>query len=135
MEYTYDSSTEKEKITRIHVHDGKPIRIGRKDNTIEKLAEYSEAIATSRWELFEEKGLFKRSDVSNWDYINYLKGNYANLKFGKIDRVSEYKGIQGSNDEFYVFHHLNDVAFDEKGNLLGTAEVERLKTYLKRNNV
>lgn len=135
IEYTYDSSTEKEKITRIHIHYGKPIRIGRKDNTIEKLAEYSEAIATSRWELFEEKGIFKRSEVSNWDYINYLKGNYANLDFGKKDRASEYKGIQGSNDEFYVFHHLNDVAFDEKGNLLGTAEVERLKTYLKRNNV
>ena len=56
-----------------------------------------------------------------------MKGNYANLELGKKDRASEYKGIQGSNDEFYVFHHLNDVAFDEQGNLLGTAEAERLK--------
>lgn len=127
MEYTYDSSTEKEKITRIHVHYGKSIQVRKNDNIIEKLEEYSAAIATSRWELFEEKGLFKRRDISNWDYINYLKGNYANLEFGKKDRISEHNGIQGANDEFYVFHHLNDVAFDEDGNLLGTPEEERLK--------
>ena len=94
IEYTYDSSTEKEKITRIHVHYAEHIRVERGDDLNVKLGEYSEKITTCRWELFEEKGSFKRSQITNWNYINYLKGNYANLEFGQKDRLMERESIQ-----------------------------------------
>lgn len=127
IEYTYDSSREKERITRIHIHYGKPILVGWSDDLAGKLEEYSEEISTWRWNLIEEKGLFKRSEITNQEYINFLKGNYKNLQFGKKDRTEDRQGIQDVNDEFYVFHHINDIAFDEEGNLLGTPEAERLK--------
>ena len=127
IEYTYDSSAEKERITRIHIRYGKTVVIEEQDLLLGKLSEYQEKIATIRWELIEEKGIFHRYDVSNYDYINYVKGNLQNLKLGKIDVNRERNGIYGANEEFYLFHHLNDVPWDKWGELLETDEVERLK--------
>jgi hypothetical protein len=31
-----------------------------------------------------------------------------------------------ASDDFYLFHHVNDVDFDEKGNLLQTEYVRKL---------
>ena len=101
--------------------------MGTEDEIETKLNEYSEAVSTIRWEFMEKQGIYKRSDVSVLEYINFLKGNLANLNLGKIDIKRERDSIYGSKDDFYVFHHLNDVPFDEKGNLLETEEWERLK--------
>ena len=46
---------------------------------------------------------------------------------GKIDINVERAGIQGAEQEFYVFHHINDVPWDAWGELLQTEEVEKLK--------
>ncbi len=127
MEYTYDTSTDKEKITRIHIRYGEPVVVGENDNFSEKLAEYQEKISTIRWELIEEKGLFKRSEISNTDYINFVKGNLRNLEMGEIDINKERNGIFSSGDEFWKFHPINDVPWDAWGNLLQGQEVERLK--------
>ena len=127
MEYTYDTSTDKEKITRIHIRYGEPVIVGENDDFTEKLAEYQEKISTIRWELIEEKGLFKRSEISNTDYINFVKGNLRNLEMGEIDINNERNGIFSSGDEFWKFHPINDVLWDAWGNLLQTKEVERLK--------
>lgn len=127
MEYTYDTTGDKERIINIHIRYGEPIEVTECDGLKDKLEEFKEKISTMRWELITEKGLHKRSGISNVDYINYVKGNLRNLKMGKIDINVERAGIQGASDEFYVFHHINDVPWDAWGELKQTEEVERLK--------
>lgn len=134
-EFTYDSSTEKERIVKIHTRFGKPIYINKEDDILEKLEEYKEIISTIRWELIEEKGLYKRKNISNQEYINYLKGNYKNLKLGKLDLKKERDNIYTADDDFHLFHHINDVPFDEYGNLLDTKEVIKLKELNKKHNI
>lgn len=127
IEYTYNTSKPIERITNVHIRYGKPIVVGENDNILDKLEEYKERISTMRWNLIEEKGIFKRDSISNVDYINYVKGNIKNLKMGKIDINTERTGIQGQEQEFYEFQHINDVPWDEWGELRQTDEVERLK--------
>lgn len=131
IEYTYDTSTEKEKITKMHIRYGKPISVDLCDDLTQKLEEYFTEISTIRWELLEEKGLFERSKITNWDYINFLKGNLKNLamknkKVGARMIDMERHSLRGSGDDFYLFHHINDVPFNEDGELLDTEESIRL---------
>lgn len=126
MECTYDSSTDKEKITKLHISYGRPINVGIEDDLSQKLLEYEDIISTIRWNLIEEKGLFQRAKTTNMEYINYLKGNYKNLAMGKIDLDLERRRIRDAGDEFHKFHHINDIPFNEKGELLETEEVRRL---------
>ena len=134
-EFTYDTTKETETITKVHTRFSKPIYINEEDNIFEKLAEYSEAISTMRYELIEEKGIEKSSNVSNQDYINFLKGNYKNLKLGKLDLEKEFKYIYRDDPDFYLFHHINDVPFDENGNLLETEEVLKLKKINEKHHI
>ena len=39
----------------------------------QKQLEYEAHISTMRWDLISEKGQFKRTEIANTDYINYLK--------------------------------------------------------------
>ena len=126
-EYTYDTTKSKERILKIHSRYGKPIYISESDDLKQKLAEYEEAMATLRWDLVAAKGLFKRDEVSNWEYINYLRGNYKNHRFGHIDTDRERRYIYGANDDFYLFHHICDVPWDAWGNLLDTDETRKLR--------
>ena len=126
-ECTYDTSSEKEWITKIHSKFGKPIYVNEEDDLFEKLHEYEESISTIRWELLEAKGVEKRSKITNWDYINFLKGNYKNLKLGQLDIERERRNIFGAYSDFYKFHHVNDIPFNDRGELLETEEVRRLK--------
>jgi len=130
IEYTYDANSEKEKIVKIQIKYGKTINVTEADNLLEKLQEYNEAVATMRYELIESKGITSRKNVSNWEYINFLKGNYKNLKLGKIDISMERNGIQGASDEFYKFYYINDHRFDDNGNILETEEVRRMKNII-----
>lgn len=134
-EFTYESDDKKEKISKIHSRYGKPIYITQDDDIEEKLEEYKTAISTMRWELIEEKGTYSRKTVSNQDYINYLKGNYKNLKLGKLNVKMERDNIYAGNQEFYEFHHINDIPFDEEGNLLETEEVRRLTLINKKHGI
>ena len=121
-EFTYDTTKEKETITKIHSKFGKPIYVSIEDNLLDKLHEYEEAISTLKYELIEAKGLTKRSDISNQDYINFLKGCYKNLALGQLDLDKERRNIFGAGTDFYKFYHINDVPYDEYGNLLETKE-------------
>lgn len=127
IEYTYDTASEKERIVRVHIRYEKAIYVKDDDGFDSKMEEYKESISTARWECIAEKGLFSRNEITNYEYINFLKGNYRNLKLGKISRERERNGMQGVREEFYVFHHINDIPWNEKGELLRTPEVERLK--------
>lgn len=135
MEYTYDTTSEKERITRIHIRYGESIWVSEQDKLIDKLEEYKEKISTIRWELIEEKGVFSRTNISNMEYVNFIKGNLNNLKMCQIDINREREGIQGSNEEFYKFFHINDVPFSENGELLETEEVKRLKMINKIHRI
>jgi len=126
-EFTYDTTTDKERITCIHTRFGKPIYVSVGDDLSKKQLEYEEQISTMRWDLISEKGQFKRTEISNIDYINYLKGNIRNLKLGGIDINVERMHLWQANDEFYKFHHINDVPFSVFGQLLETEEVRKLK--------
>ena len=108
-EFTYDASQERERITKVHIRFGRAVAVGRTDDLKAKLAEYEERISTLRWELIEEKGIYPRDSVSDQEYVNYLKGNIYNLKLGKIDLDKERAGIYGYEDDFYRFHHINDL--------------------------
>lgn len=127
IEYTYKPIGEKEIISKVHIEYAKPIYVGMEDSLLEKLELYKESISTIRWKLIEEKGLFHRADISTQEYINFITGNLKNLELGKIDVNRERKGIYGAEDEFYQFHHINDVPWDVWGVLCQTEEVERLK--------
>ena len=126
-EFTYDSSNEKGKILKIHSRYGKPIYITEEDNILEKLEEYKESISTIRYDLIEEKGMFKREDTSNIEYINFLKSSYKDLKLGKLNLEKERKYIFGGDDDFYKYFNINDVPFDDENNLLETEETLKLK--------
>lgn len=125
-EFTYDTSTDKEKITKTHIRYGSAIYVTLQDNLGEKLAEYEEAISTIRWNLIEEKGFANRRDITNWHYINFLKGKERTLKLGNRSIDLERKDIRGIGDYFYKLHHINDVPFNEDGELLDTEESIRL---------
>lgn len=109
MEYSYDCTEAVERITKIQMRFGKAIYVEVFDDLKQKLTEYEEVISTIRWELMEEKGLFSRKAVSNKEYINFLKGNMRNLKLGGIDLDSERSHIWGADDDFYLFHPINDI--------------------------
>ncbi len=126
MECTYDSTTDKEKIKKLHISYGRPINVGIEDDLSKKLLEYEEIISTIRWNLIEEKGLFQRAKTTNMEYINYLKGNYKNLAMGKIDLDLERRRIRDAGDDFHKFHHINDIPFNDNGDFLETEEVRKL---------
>lgn len=132
-ELTRDTSTDKERITKMHIRYGKPIKVGPNDDLGEKLEEYIEAMSTIRWELIEEKGIHERKTVSNTDYVNWMKAIYRALgmKNPKISAKEmadiERRSIRGASDDYYLFHHINDVPFNEKGELLESDEVIRLQ--------
>ena len=131
-EFTCDTATEREHVTNIHIRFGTPIYVETTDNLLQKLEEYSEAISTMKWELIAEKGLFQRKTLTNQEYVNYLKGSIYNLQIGGVDIKVEREQIWSSEDEFYLFHHINDIPFNENGKLLDAPEVERLRQILNR---
>ena len=49
------------------------------------------------------------------EYINFIEGNKKNLSFGGIDLNIERKLIWSADDEFYKFHHINDIPYDAGG--------------------
>jgi len=126
-EYTYEFINDKLTITKVHSKYGKPIYVKENDNLIEKLHEYEESISTLKYELIEAKGLFKRSDITNYDYINYLKQIYKDIETGKVDRDEERRKIYTADDDFHQFFHINDVPFNEVGEFLDTEEVRKIK--------
>ena len=135
QEYIYDESKldGKERVKKVIVRYGNPIFVSETDNVFEKLEEYSEWISSARWDLISEKGLTNRIEINNELYINYLKSNIRNLENAGIDVNVERKGLFGANDEFYLFHHINDIAFDENGELLPTEYVRKLEKITKNH--
>lgn len=134
-EISYEMIEGKYKVTKVHTRFGKPIYISLEDKIEEKLMEYEEAISTLKYELIEEKGIYKRTDIDNYEYIDYLEKSYKDLKLGQLNLEKEKKYIFDGDNEFYKFHHINDVPYDEEGNLLETDEVIRLREINKKHRI
>ncbi len=131
IEYSYNNTNSKENINKIHIRYGTALYVKIEDDLEQKLAEFEEAISTMRWDLIEEKGSFSRDTISNWEYINFLKGNMHNLQMGGIHLDAERANIWDADNDFYIFHHINDIPFDVDGNLLETTEVQYLNNINK----
>ena len=128
QEYTYDESymDGKSHVKKVHIRFGKPEYVGLEDSIYEKLEEYDEIFSTLRWEMIEEKEMFARKSISNKIYTDYIKARIRDWKIPRNDILEERKQIFSYDDDFYLFHHVNDVDFDENDNLLPTEFVRRL---------
>jgi len=129
QEYTYDEEKldGKNRVKSCRVHFGKPIYVNIEDDTKQKKEELSEAFATIRYSLIEEKGMFSRKNVTNKEYTNYVKARINTWKMINVDINDERKTIYGYDDEFYLFNHINDISFNENDELLETEHVRYLK--------
>jgi len=54
---------------------------------------------------------------------------------GFLDIEVEKKGIFGANTDFYLFHHINAIDYDEQNNLLPTQHVRKLIKLFDENNI
>lgn len=132
-EYTYDTTQEKETIVKIHSKYGMPIYVKEEDDLFQKLEELSTNWSTMKFELIEKNGVFSRKTITNFEYINFLKGCYKNLEFGKISIENERKHLFRAGDYFYEWNHINDIPFTEDGRFLEPGfETNRVSRYKKK---
>lgn len=131
-EYVFSANDQKGKIEKIHTKYGKPIYISPRDDILDKLEEYETQISTMRFDLISERGVYSRKEIRNDEYINFLKIQYRHLQIGKIDPSKEKSALFGSKDEHYIFHHINDIPFDENGRFLDTEETMRINRIIER---
>lgn len=134
-EYTYTKVNDKIVITKIRSKYGKPIYVKETDDLLEKLEEYKESISTLKYELIEANGTFERKNINNFDYINYIKEIYKDIETGNVDKDKERENIFTANADFYKFHHINDIPFNEFGEFLETEEVRKLKEIDKQQEI
>ena len=128
QEYTYDQSKldGKSHVKSVHIRFGKPVYVSLTDDRFEKLEEFDEIFSTIKWELLEEKGLYRREDISNMLYVDYIRARINDWKIPRNNIYEERGQVLFASDDFYLFHHVNDVDFDEDGNLLQTEYVRKV---------
>lgn len=131
LEYDYNETIPGE-IRGCHLHFGTPIYVTYENDLQEKLAELSEAMATIRWELIEEKGMFSRDDITTKEYINSVMARIDGWSKINVNIHAEKKAIKGFGSERYVFEHINEVPWDYFGEFLETEEVRKLKRINQR---
>ena len=127
-QFTYDYTGNKALITKIQTKYGKPIYVSENDDLLSKLDEYEESISTLKFEIMEENGEYKREDITNIEYINFVNELYKTIDLSGVDKVKERENIYRANEEFYKFHHINEIPFSDDGTFLETEEVRRLET-------
>ncbi len=133
QEYTYDEQDATIKnVISCDVAFGKPIYVSYQDSKDEKINELSAAFSTIRWNLIEKKGDFQRVNISIQEYINYVLSRIDGWSKTKVSIDDERQMIYGVSDDFYLFHHANDIPFDEHG-LLPTQEVIKLNAIYSKN--
>lgn len=124
QEYRYDESNPTIKnVVFCHVRFGKPVNVNLTDDTNLKLVELSTAFSSIRYDLIAEKGVF---NPTNKEYINYVLSRIDGWSKINVSIDDERKTIYGVQDDFYLFNHVNDISFDEQGNLLETPFVQNL---------
>lgn len=135
QEYIYQPNmvANNNNVVSCQVQFGTPIYVSLEDDKERKKQELSEAFATIRYELIEAKGIYNRESINNQEYIDYVLGRINTWKKINVDINDERKTIYNERDDFYLFHHINDVAFDDNGNLLPTEHVLKLNKLYQKN--
>lgn len=123
------------KITDVNIGYCRPMFVSMDDSLSQKLEQYQEIISTKRYEFIEKRGMFRRADISNWEYINFMEKTKRTLELAGIDLDVERRTIWDSDNPFYDFHHINDIPYDKDGNFLETEEVRRLKKLNEKHNI
>lgn len=131
-DFVYDYTKDKPIITKIQSKYGKPIYVKEQDDLVQKIEEYKESISTLKYELIESKGIHKRHEINNNEYIQFLKELYKTIKFSNSNHQKESEIIFNATDEFYKFYHLNDIPFNEIGEFLETEETIKLKDIIQK---
>lgn len=130
QEYNYEyDNNDNSKVVGVNIKLGREVFVDYLDDNIEKLKEFDEVFSTLRWDLIEKKGNFKREDITNHDYTRYIKARMKDWEIPGNDINEERYQVYGANDDFYLFHHVNDVLFDENDNLQPTELSKKLKLY------
>lgn len=126
QEYFYEESVldGKEHIQKVRIRFGTPVQPSAAGSIEEQLAQLEEAFATVRWSILEERVLTGRAEIPDMYYQNYIQSKINSFP-GDIEAEEQY--IYGVSNEFYLFHHINDVPWNERGELMETEEVVRLK--------
>lgn len=129
QEYDYDNTklNEKNKVKSCTVRFGNPIYVSYDDDIPLKKEELRDAMATIRYDLIKQKGIFDRKTISNKEYISYLLSRLHTMALMKVNYEIEKNTIYGANEEFYQYFPINAVPYNEKGELLSNGNVRKLK--------
>lgn len=128
QEYDFDTSRldGKNRVKSCTVRFGMPIYVSYDDDIQSKKEELRDAMATIRYNLIEKKGIFDRKTISNEEYISYLLSRLRIMGLMKVNYEIERSAIYGASDEFYQYHPINAVPYNEKGELLTNGSVRKL---------
>lgn len=122
QEYFYENldTNQKGKIEKCIVRFGQPINVSYNDSTLAKKEELKESFSTLRYDIIENKGIHKRSEISNQEYINYLLTRLKTFESVNSSYEQECNSIYGIDDYFYTMFPINAVNVEETKILLKT---------------
>lgn len=122
QEYFYENleMNQKGKIEKCIVRFGQPINVGYSDNISSKKEELKEAFSTLRYNIIENKGIYKRSEISEQEYTNYLVSKLKTFESVNSSYEQECNSIYGVNDYFYTMFPINAVNVTKTKKLLKT---------------
>lgn len=128
QEYDFDTSRldGKNRVKSCTVRFGMPIYISYEDDIQAKKEELRDAMATIRYNLIEQKGIFDRKEISNEEYISFLLSRLHTMDLMKVNYEIEKNTIYGVNEEIYRYYPINAVPYNEKGELLTNGPVRKL---------
>lgn len=118
QEYFYEESVldGKERIQKVHIRFGTPVRISDADSAEEQLAQLEEAFATVRWSIWEEQTLTRRAELPDAFYQNFIQSKVNSFP-GDIEAKEQC--IYGASNEFYQYFWLNIAECDAQGRIRG----------------
>ncbi len=128
QEYDFDTSRldGKNRIKSCTVRFGMPIYVSYDDDIQTKKEELRDAMATIRYNLIEQKGIFDRKEISNEEYISFLLSRLHTMDLMKVNYEIEKNTIYGVSEEIYRYYPINAVPYNEKGELLTNGPVRKL---------
>ncbi len=127
QEYDYDPLITSYKCVKsCELRFGTPVYVKYDDDISIKKEELSEQLATMRWDLIEQKGLYSRESITEQEYINYILSRRDSYQKAKVKESDELKALKGYGEEIYLFSYINAIDFDSDGHLLVPQEVRKL---------
>lgn len=120
QEYFFDESRldGKNRVVKCILRFGEPFYVCHKDDIKSKTLDLRDELATLRYSIMDEKGLYSRKIITPDEYINSVKIMLRTYKQQKVDYKTEEEAIYGSNEEFYSYFPINALAYSSNGKIL-----------------